>query len=232
MARPQSPRPDCVIAYLRVSTTKQGIDGYGVDAQRNAIGQFLATRPQLRLCAEYVEVESGRRDDRPQLAKAIAHAKRIKATLLIAKLDRLSRDLHMLTGLMRQGVHFTACDMPELDEFGVTLMGAFAQHEARLISQRTRAALAAAKARGVQLGTPDNFTDAGRVKGAQRNVEQAQKAYGAVAGYALSMRREGLTFQAIADRLNAEGLTTRDGAAFRAMTVHRIVARCQAKKGV
>jgi DNA invertase Pin-like site-specific DNA recombinase len=139
------------ISYLRVSTTKQGIGGLGMEAQREAVITFAAAR-RGEILGEYVEVESGKRNDRPALAAAIAHAKRTGSTLLIAKLDRLARSVSLISSLMEAGVEFQAVDMPDANRFVIHIMAAVAEYEREQISARTKAALAAAKARGVKLG--------------------------------------------------------------------------------
>ena len=140
------------VSYLRVSTEKQGASGLGLEAQREAVTAFASSRCG-EIIADYVEVESGKRDDRPALARAIAHAKRVGATLLIAKLDRLARSVALISSLMDTGVDFVAADMPDANRFVLHIMSAVAEYEREQISARTKAALAAAKARGVKLGT-------------------------------------------------------------------------------
>jgi len=141
------------VTYLRVSTQKQGQSGLGLEAQRAAVDAF--TRQQGgKIIAEHIEVESGKRSDRPELAKAVAAAKKAKATLLIAKLDRLSRNLHFITGMMEAGIDFMAVDQPFANRLTLHILAAVAEDEARRISERTKAALGAAKRRGVKLGSP------------------------------------------------------------------------------
>lgn len=142
------------VAYLRVSTARQGASGLGLEAQRSAVQAYLASGGH-QLAAEYVEVESGKRDDRPQLAAALAACRLHRATLVIAKLDRLARNVRFIAGIMDSGVDFVACDMPHANRLTLHLMAAMAEHEAMAISERTKAALAAAKARGVKLGNPN-----------------------------------------------------------------------------
>ena len=142
------------IGYLRVSTEKQGQSGLGLDAQRKAIEDYL-NGGKWELLAEYVEIESGKRSDRPELAKALAHSKATGATLVIAKLDRLSRNVAFISNLMESGVEFVAADMPMANRLTVHVLAAVAEHEREMISQRTSAALAAAKARGAKLGNPN-----------------------------------------------------------------------------
>jgi DNA invertase Pin-like site-specific DNA recombinase len=142
------------VSYLRVSTEKQGRSGLGLEAQRLAVAAFIGER-HASLVAEFVEVESGRKNARPSLAEALATCRLHKGILVVAKLDRLSRDAHFLLGLKDSGVEFVCCDMPAANRLTVGIMAIVAEEEARLISTRTKAALLAAKARGVKLGTPN-----------------------------------------------------------------------------
>lgn len=139
------------VAYYRVSTDKQGQSGLGLDAQREAVARHIG---QAELVAEFTEVESGRKNDREQLTQALILAKRTKATLVIAKLDRLARNVHFISGLLESGVPFVCADMPEADKTFLQMMAVFAEWEARKISERTKAALAQVKAQGRQLGCP------------------------------------------------------------------------------
>ncbi|WP_426167860.1 recombinase family protein [Sandarakinorhabdus sp. DWP1-3-1] len=143
-----------IVAYHRVSTAAQGRSGLGLEAQQAAIEAFAASRG-ARVIASYTEVESGKRDDRPQLAAALHRAKVTGATLVIAKLDRLSRNVAFLASLHDSGVQFVAADMPEANELTVHIMAAVAQAERKATAKRTREALQAAKARGVRLGNPN-----------------------------------------------------------------------------
>ncbi|WP_421994532.1 recombinase family protein [Roseococcus sp.] len=143
--------PRTFVAYLRVSTDKQGRSGLGREAQEAAINGFLRPGDRL-LCPTFVEVESGRKSDRPELAKALERCRRTGATLLVAKLDRLARDVHFISGLIKQGVPFIATDYPDTDRFMLHIRATVAEEEARMIATRTKAALAAAKARGTKLG--------------------------------------------------------------------------------
>src|SRR6476660_4456978 len=142
------------VSYLRVSTKRQGESGLGLEAQRKAVSDFL-NGGNWQLVEELVEVESGKHDhNRPALHRALEACKVYGATLVIAKLDRLSRDAHFLLGLQKAGVKFVAADMPEANEMVVGIMALVAQAERRMISERTKAALKAAKARGKRLGKP------------------------------------------------------------------------------
>ena len=154
------------VSYLRVSTARQGHSGLGLEAQRGAVASFL-NGGRWKLIGEYVEVESGSRDVRSKLAEAPVLCRLHNATLVIAKLDRLSRDAHFLLGLTKAGVRFIAADMPEANEMIVGMMAVVAQAERKMISQRTKATLAAARARGIKLGKPENLRNqaAGRANG-------------------------------------------------------------------
>ncbi|RZJ94219.1 MAG: recombinase family protein, partial [Hymenobacter sp.] len=142
--------------YYRVSTQKQSNSGLGLEAQQAAVRQFVPDPAQLGM--EFVEVESGKKNHRPQLLAAIAEARRTGATLLIAKLDRLSRNAGFIFALRDSGVDFVCCDMPDANTLTVGLFAVIAQHERETISKRTKDALTAKKARGAQLGSPQNFT--------------------------------------------------------------------------
>src|SRR6478752_9170661 len=147
------------VAYYRVSTARQGRSGLGLDAQRKAVTDFL-NGGSWELSSEFVEIESGKANDRPQLEQALATCELSGATLVVAKLDRLSRNLAFLAKLQESGARFVAADMPEANELTIHIMAAVAQAERKAISVRTKEALAAAKARGVKLGgRRDNLTD-------------------------------------------------------------------------
>ncbi|MCR0984084.1 recombinase family protein [Roseomonas populi] len=150
---PPAPSPVRFIAYYRISTERQGWSGPGLDAQRAAVARHAAGTGGV-VCATFEEVESGKRGDRPQLAAAMAESRARRAVLLIAKLDRLARDAHFLLGLEKAGVEFVAVDMPHANRLTIGIMALVAEEETRAISARTRAALAAAKTRGVKLGNP------------------------------------------------------------------------------
>src|ERR1700730_12450938 len=139
------------ISYLRVSTARQGASGLGLEAQREAVARYL-NGGTWTLVQEVVEVESGKRNDRPAIVEALRLCRLHRATLIIAKLDRLARNVHFISSLMESGVEFVAVDFPQANRLTVHILAAVAEHEATMISARTKAALAAAKARGVKLG--------------------------------------------------------------------------------
>lgn len=217
------------VAYYRVSTKAQGASGLGLDAQRSSVRAYL-NGGAWTLVDEFTEVESGKRADRIELGKAIARCRREGATLVIAKLDRLSRDLAFIANLMESGIEFVAVDNPTANKLTVHILAAVAQAEREAISARTKAALAEAKNRGVKLGTDGQFlTDEGRRKGAARSAKAqrttAMKAYDDLAETVRSMHEAGASLRAIANKLNEDGYRTREGAEFKAPTIQRILKR-------
>ena len=159
------------ISYLRVSTDKQGEHGYGIDAQRKAVTDFL-NGGSWELVEEFVEVESGKRSDRPELAKALAACRKHKAKLVIAKLDRLARNVAFIANLMDSKVEFVCCDMPQATRLTIHVLAAVAEHEREMIAKRTKDGLAAAKARGKILGNPKL---AGRQSGRSNRARKGSK---------------------------------------------------------
>jgi DNA invertase Pin-like site-specific DNA recombinase len=223
------------VSYLRVSTDKQGRSGLGLEAQRAAVETYL-NGGRWTLEAEYVETESGKRSDRPKLAKALAHAKAIGATVVFAKLDRLTRNVDLLRSLVASDVDLVFCDLPHvppgaMGRFLLTQMASVAELEAGLIGERTKAALAAAKARGVKLGNPNG---ARALKGKQIGNRQAVAAVKANAerraanlkGIIGDLRALGATsIRAIAAELNAKGILTPRGGAWHPTSVARLLSR-------
>src|SRR5712691_1767485 len=202
------------IAYLRVSTDKQGHSGLGIEAQRKAVTDYLdGGNWQLR--AEHVEVESGKRNDRPQLTAALAHAKATGATIVIAKLDRLARNVAFISNLMESGVEFVAADMPMANRLTVHVLAAAAEHEQKMISQRTKAALAAAKARGTRLGNPNGARALRGIGNAHAIVGAKAKAdahMDRVVPVIETIRGEGATsLREIAEELNRQAILTARG---------------------
>ncbi len=209
------------IAYYRVSTDRQGRSGLGLEAQRETVRQHLV-RESGCLLSEFVEVESGKRNDRPELTRASASAKRTKATLIIAKLDRLARNVHFISGLMESGVDFVAADNPHANRLMVHMLAAFAEHEREQISKRTIDALAAAKARGTRLGRHGAEVLAPAYRAAA--LERAHELAPALA----EMTSRGLSARRIAADLNQRGTPTPRGGHWHAQTVLRILARAAA----
>lgn len=219
------------VAYLRVSTQRQGRSGLGLEAQRGAVRSFVESRGGQLLAPEYVEVESGKRTDRPELSKALQRCRVTGATLVVAKLDRLSRNAAFLMTLRDSGVEFVAADLPEANTMTVGVMAVVAQHEREAISQRTKAALAAAKVRGVKLGGKRNgASDIRRYQldGVRAAVERADKLACDRLPEIERLRSEGLSLNAIARRLDAEGWLTSRGRRWTATAVKRTLARAPA----
>lgn len=223
-----------LIAYFRVSTQKQGKSGLGLEGQQAAVEAF-AKQTGASVLHTYTEIESGKRKDRPELAKALAHAKRSKATLVVAKLDRLARNVAFLSALMESGVEFVACDNPHANRLTIHILAAVAEDEARRISERTKAALAAAKARGTKLGSarPGHWTgreqerlaglEAARKAAAKAVMQAANEAYADIYALAAELQGKGLALRGIAAELNAMGHTTRRGKPWNAMQVSRVL---------
>lgn len=219
-----------LVAYERVSTARQGASGLGLEAQRKVIEDFAASRG-AEVLARFTEVESGRKADRPELAKALHLAKVTGATLVIAKLDRLSRNAAFLLALRDSGVRFVAVDMPEANDLTVGIMALVAQAEREAISRRTKEALAVAKARGVKLGNPngaESLRRAGKGGVALRAAVSANAAAFAadLAPVLADIRAEGHnSLRAIAAELTARGIRTRRGGRWGVGNVMRLLGR-------
>jgi len=206
------------IAYYRVSTDRQGQSGLGLEAQQAAVEQHL-NGGDWTLIESYTEIESGKRNDRPQLAAAIAACKRHKATLVIAKLDRLGRNLAFIAKLMESGVEFLAVDNPHATKLLVHILAAVAEDEGRRISQRTKEALAAAKARGVELGKNGKILAAENRATADRFAHQIKPEIA-------KLRASGITsIRALAAALNKRQVPTAAGGRWHGATVHRLIQR-------
>lgn len=221
------------VAYFRVSTARQGQSGLGLEAQKAAVSAFILARGG-NVVAEFVEVESGKRNNRPELARAIDEAKRQDAVLLIAKLDRLARNVAFIANLLESGVEVTAADMPEANRMVLHIMAAVAEHEGRAISERTKAALAAAKARGVKLGwaIPSRRSEqrlAAR-RGASVRSDKADQFAANVLPIIRELQAEGLSLRRIATTLNERGIATARGKEWQASTVNNIIARADRLK--
>lgn len=217
------------ISYLRVSTKRQGTSGLGLEAQRKAVADFL-NGGHWELVAEYVEVESGKDNSRPELAKALAACRLHGATLVVAKIDRLARNAAFLLNLQAAGVDFIAADMPEANRLTVGILAVVAEDEARRISERTRGALAAAKARGVKLGNPQNLSDTARAKGsklaAQVRRDRAAQRAADLAPILEEIQASGAgSLRSIAAELNKRGIPTARGSRWSAPQVSRLLAR-------
>lgn len=215
------------VAYCRVSTDKQGASGLGLEAQQAAINGFLREGDRL-LAPAYVEIESGRKSDRPQLQAAIAQCRKTGATLLIAKLDRLARNLAFIANLIEAGIPFCAADMPFADKTTIQIFAVFAEKEADMISQRTKAALAAAKARGRVLGGHRGVvpSDTDRAKAADAVKAKAAQAAHGIMPLIEELQAMGVTsLNGIAAQLNEWGHRTPRGGDWTATAVKRTLAR-------
>ena len=211
------------ISYLRVSTDKQGDSGLGLEAQRTAVTTYL-NGGDWELVGEFVEVESGGKSDRPELAKALAACRKHRATLVVAKLDRLSRSVAFLSKMMEAGVDFVACDNPHANKMMVQMLAVFAEHERDMIRARTKAALAAAKANGVTLGNPrlsevrEIAVDALKAN-ATRRAANVLPVIQSIQAAGVSSLRD------IAEALNARGIPTPRGGQWHASSVRNVLAR-------
>lgn len=221
------------VAYYRVSTQKQGDSGLGLEAQQQAVRNYLDGGNWKIIGEPFIEIESGKKSDRPQLADALRLAKRRKATLIIAKLDRLARNVAFISNLMESDVEFVAVDMPQANKFTIHILAAVAEHESRMISERTKAALTQVKARGVKLG--------GRRVSLERHAEISVLGRNAAAKALRSKREErerslrpvideirasgAKTLREIADELNRHGEETARGRQWTPVQVMRILKR-------
>jgi DNA invertase Pin-like site-specific DNA recombinase len=216
------------ISYLRVSTDRQGKSGLGLEAQRASVTDFL-NGGRWKLIKEFVEVESGKRADRPQLEAALAACRLHGAKLVIAKLDRLSRDAHFLLGLDKAGVDFVAADMPNANRLTVGIMAMVAEEERRMISTRTKAALAAAKARGTKLGGNRGVKPTAKMREQAKAVRQQRADVRAadIAPTVKALQAAGATsLRAIAAKLNEQGIPTARGqGVWSAVQVARVIER-------
>jgi len=222
--------PMQIVAYLRVSTARQGASGLGLEAQRASVQGFAAAGGHT-IVAEMVEVESGGKADRPHLAAALATCRLHRATLVIAKLDRLARNVAFIANLMDGGVEFVACDMPHASRLTLHLLAAMAEHEREMISQRTKGALAAAKARGLKLGNPNGalHLKAGSVGAAAASALARQAAARSRAEVLRPLiedaRAKGfVSSRALALELNRRGVPSPSGGAWYAGQVRRTLA--------
>ena len=216
-----------LVSYIRVSTAQQGRSGLGIEAQREALARFAAAEG-LEIAAEFVEVETGKGSDaldrRPELAKALARARALKCPVVVAKLDRLSRDVHFISGLMAHRVPFVVAELgPDVDPFVLHLYAALAEKERALISGRTKLALAAAKARGVALGNP-NLAEV-RTQGVAKLKAEADENAAKVLPLILKLKGEGESLRAIAGELNRLAIPTPRGGKWAAQTVANALAR-------
>jgi DNA invertase Pin-like site-specific DNA recombinase len=215
------------VSYLRVSTTQQGVSGLGLEAQRVSVAAHL-NGGRWELLQEVVEVESGKRSDRPKLAEALRLCRQKKATLVIAKLDRLARNVHFISGLMESGVEFVACDMPAANKFVLHIMAAVAEQEAEAISKRTIAALQAAKDRGVVLGgrrvSPERFAEIGSAARRLKTEKACRRAADLLPVIRSIQAAGASSLRDIAVGLNERNITAPRGGEWSAVQVQRVLS--------
>ncbi|MFN3380252.1 MAG: recombinase family protein [Runella zeae] len=213
------------VCYYRVSTKAQGKSGLGLGDQKAILEKYLRQGDQI--LQEFTEVESGRKSSRIKLNEAIKVCQQYNAKLLIAKLDRLSRNVAFVMALRDSGVDFVACDLPDANTLTVGMMVTFAQYEAEKTSERTRAALAQKKMQGFQLGKPENLTADAIAKGRKIRIQNAQAHKANIQATAMAQlyRNMGMTYAKIAENLNLAHFQTRRQKRFSAMTVYRLLQR-------
>jgi DNA invertase Pin-like site-specific DNA recombinase len=210
------------VTYYRVSTKEQEVSGLGLNAQRTAATNFLKAGQSI--IKEFTEAESGNNNDRPILQDAIRYAQHHRATLLIAKLDRLARNVAFIFALRDSGVDFVCADIPDANTLTIGIFATMAQHEREIISDRTKKALAEKKAQGTVLGTPGNLSTAAALKGAEAMANKARKNFNnrRAAAMIKSLIASGNNYSEIARQLNATGFTTSTGRQFQATQVKRL----------
>ncbi|GAB3644139.1 recombinase family protein [Spirosoma arcticum] len=211
------------VAYFRVSTQRQGASGLGLSAQRTSVNSYIHNKGEI--IAEYTDVESGKKNNRPELLRAIACCKERGGVLLIAKLDRLTRNVAFIFTLRDSGAEFVCADMPEANTLTIGVMATMAQHEREVIGDRTRKALAEKKRAGFTLGKPENLTEVAVQKGLevrQYNARSHENNRRAVA-LVKSLRGAGQSWSDVARTLNEHGFLTRRGKSFQAVQVQRII---------
>lgn len=219
------------VAYLRVSTQKQGYSGLGVEAQKQLIQNYLSDKIPI---AEYIEIESGRKTDkgRPKLKEALDLCRKTGAKLIVGKLDRLARNVAFLSQLLENDVDIVFCDFPQANKMVLHILAAISQYEAELVATRTKQALAAKKAQGYTLGNPEHLMDkldeavAKSVETNKRKAEENPNNKRAAAMLKV-LAKEGRTLQEMADYLNEQGFTTSKGYRFSRSSVHVLLKRYQ-----
>jgi DNA invertase Pin-like site-specific DNA recombinase len=218
------------VAYYRVSTKKQGDSGLGLEGQKEAVHRYL-NGGNWTLAGEFTEVESGKNNDRPQLAAALKLCRVTGSTLVVAKLDRLSRNLAFLVNLMESKAKFVACDNPQANDLTIHILAAVAQQERKATSERTKAALAAAKARGVKLGGPDldKNRNTDTAKATAKRTKLADSYASDLAEVIADIKAQDITsLSGVARELNERGITTRRGGKWTAWAVSLVLERLEA----
>lgn len=216
-------KPPLFVSYFRVSTARQGASGLGIEAQQRAVAVHVSQTGGREL-ASFTEIESGKNNERPKLAEAMERCRLTGAVLLIAKLDRLSRDAHFLLGLEKAGIDFIAADMPNANRLTVGIMALVAQQEREAISARTKAALAEAKARGQKLGGYRTGAPKVDYRQALRARQKAAETFKADVGPIVAgLRKEGCSLRQIALKMTEKGIRTAKGGTWTAATVSRLL---------
>jgi len=213
------------VAYYRVSTKQQGLSGLGLDAQKSVVLNYISVQ-QGALIKDFTEIESGGKNNRKMLNEALTYCQLTNATLLIAKLDRLSRDAHFLTGLMKSKINFICCDQPHANQLTIGLLAILAEHERKICSERTKAALAAAKRRGIRLGNPriHEISNQDTAPARAQYIMNTQTFYEQLAPVINDIKTKGITsYLGIAKYLNELGFQSRRGGKFYASTVKLII---------
>lgn len=214
------------VSYYRVSTQRQGNSGLGLEAQRHTVETFLKGEKPM---AEFVDIESGTRkgNDRKGIRDALVFCKENKATLVLSKLDRLSRSVSFIAQLMESDVEFIICEMPTANKFTLHIFAALAEQEARYISERTKSALAELKKKGVKLGNPQNLNEEARKKGLKTRITNSMENENTKKASILisSLRQKGCSYQEIADKLNEYNYKTRNECKFSKNQVRRILLK-------
>lgn len=228
-----------IVAYYRVSTKKQGHSGLGMAAQKTDVLRYSELNTD-EIVASYIEVESGKNCARPELSKALAHARSANATLVVAKLDRLSRNMAFIASIMEAGVDFVACDNPTASKFNLHILAALAENETVQVSRRTKDALAACTARGVKLGSarPGHWEGREHLRGfakatavsATVRKKRISDLYSFILPIISEMRERNASYEEIADKLNAEGHQTSAGRPLDRRSVWRIFTSAQKRK--
>lgn len=220
------------VAYLRVSTQKQGYSGLGIEAQREIIQKYLHDKTPI---AEYVEIESGRKKDRPKLKEALSLCRKDGATLIVAKLDRLARSVSFLSNLLESDVEIVFCDFPQANKMVLHIISAISQYEAELIAARTKASLQAKKSRGYKLGNPEHLMDKHKqairnsIRSCKEKADNNPNNKRAVAMLRTLIKEE-YTLKSMADTLNKEGFVTSQGCSFSKSTVYKLIKRYNLKE--
>ena len=219
------------MAYLRVSTQKQGYSGLGLEAQREIIHKHLQNKVPV---AEYIEIESGRKKERPKLKEALSLCRKEGAILIVAKLDRLARNVSFLSNLLESDVEIVFCDFPQANKMVLHILSAISQDEAELIAVRTKSALQAKKARGFKLGNPEHLMDKHKqairnsIRSCKEKADNNPNNKRAVAMLRTLIKEE-YTLKNMADTLNREGFVTSQGCNFSKSTVYKLIKRYNLK---